>query len=116
MPLVRLNISPEAHKRAKVLADHAGLALTTYLRPHLLRAISAEYLQMGAADKAVEHRKLIHRAFCCDCTTITEIVNFTGLTRPIVQTTLSELIYEELVEEVRSRGKITHFKMKYETL
>jgi DNA-binding MarR family transcriptional regulator len=104
----------EDHQRrlAKICRAHSRSAAAV-LHPFIENAISQLYANL--VDDIALQRKIVMRALRSHNSTLTEIVEYTGLDRHIVQTTLNELVDGNVIWESRGRGKIVNYFPNDET-
>lgn len=109
MPYIKVFVSEEQLPQVLTLSQVYQTSVATLLRP----AVCASILQLWSVYSEVSnrslHQQIIARAMEFQNTTIKELVEWTGLEREIVKTTLSELIELGRVREHAGRGKVVNY-------
>lgn len=105
-------LSDEQDEYLTELCRVYGVSKATFLRPHIARAILAEWNTINAPDEKAFHERIIKRAIRSHNHTLTEIENWTGLDRAIIQTTLNEMKESGAVWMSRGQYKIINYWLK----
>lgn len=109
MPYLKIFVTSENFAKMKKISAVSATAVATLLRPYVNRGvteITGNYFDCSQADS---HQKIILRAMRFQNTTIEEFIDWTGLEREIVQTTLSELIELNKVRRQHGHRKIVNY-------
>ena len=112
MPYIRVFVSNEQFEQLVQLAQVYQISVASLLRPY----VSGTVVQLWGAYSDVTnrplHQRIIKIAMAHQNTTIEELIEWTGLDRCVVKTTLSELIEMNEVREYAGRGKLINYFLK----
>lgn len=112
MPYIRVFVADEQLEQLLQLGKVYQMSVASLLRPYVSGTVIQLWSAYSDANNRPLHQKIVKIAMEHQNSTIKEIVDFTGLDRCLVQTTISELIELDQVRRHAGRGKVVNFFLK----
>ncbi|MFN7927116.1 MAG: hypothetical protein U0Y68_04080 [Blastocatellia bacterium] len=112
MPYIRVFVADDQFEQLLQLGKVYQMSVASLLRPYVSGTVIQLWSAYSDANNRPLHQRIVKIAMGHQNTTIEELVEWTGLDRCIVKTTLSELVELDEVREHAGRGKVVNYFLK----